>query len=55
MAGTEQVVHKSIVQAPASKKAKASIAPANAEPGRIVLIARPFNFFERLVYPMVKE
>ncbi len=55
LADTDQVVHEGIVQAAATKDTKASVAPVNAEPGQIVLIARPFTFFERLLYPLVKD
>jgi hypothetical protein len=55
MADTEDVIHKGIVEATPPDKAKASTTPANAEPGEIVFIVRPFTFFEKLLYPLVKQ
>jgi len=55
MAGTEDVISKGFVDAAPPNKAKASTAPANTEPGQIVFIVRPFTFFEKLLYPLVKQ
>jgi hypothetical protein len=54
MGNTETVVHDGILEGlPA--KAKAPSVPANAEPGYIVFVARPFTLIERLLYPLEKE
>jgi hypothetical protein len=37
------------------KGAKANDVPARTEPGEILIIARPFTFGERLLYPLVKQ
>jgi hypothetical protein len=55
MAHTEDVISKGIVDATPPNKAKASTTPANAEPGQIVFIVRPYTFFEKLLYPLVKQ
>jgi hypothetical protein len=53
MANTERVVREGIVHAGAAKKTPA--ASTNAQPGQIIFIASPFTFFERLLYPLVKD
>lgn len=55
MTDSEKVIHNGIVQTAPTKKAKASTAPANTEPGQIVFIVRPFTFSERILYPLVKQ
>ena len=54
MAETGDVISKGIVDATPPSKAKASTAPANTEPGQIVFSVRPFTFFEKLLYPLLK-
>jgi hypothetical protein len=55
MTDTENVVHNGIMQSAPANKAKAYPVPANAKAGQIVFVATPFTFFERLLYPLVKE
>ena len=55
MADTSKVVQEGITQPALSKGAKANDVPAKAEPGEILIIARPFTFGERLLYPFVKQ
>ena len=55
MAHTGDVIDKGVVDATPPNKAKASAAPANAGPGQIVFIVRPFTFSEKLLYPLVKQ
>jgi hypothetical protein len=49
MADTEEVLHKGILQYRRPKVPNASFPPANAEPGQIVFVARPFTDFERFI------
>jgi hypothetical protein len=55
MVGTEKLLREGIVQISPTKVPNAPIAPANREPGQIVFIARPFTFFEKLLYPLLKH
>lgn len=58
MADTEEVLNllnKGILQDRRSNVPNAPLAPANREPGQIVFIARPFTFFEKLLYPVLKQ
>ena len=55
MTDTENVVHNGIMQTAPANKAKVYTVPANAKPGQIVFVATPFTFFERLLYPLIKE
>jgi hypothetical protein len=50
-AGTQEVIEKGIV---GRLDSKSSNVP-NAEPGQIVFVARPYNLFERIMYPLLKE
>lgn len=54
MADTEAVVHKGFLEGMPAKT-KVPTPPANAEPGYIVFVARPFTFAERLLHPLLKE
>jgi hypothetical protein len=55
MADTETVLREGIVQIPPINVPNAPFAPASTEPGQIVFIARPFTFFEKLLYPLLKQ
>jgi hypothetical protein len=55
MADTQQILRNGILQAAPSKEPNASGASAGARPGQIVFLARPFTFFERVLYPFVKQ
>ena len=55
MADTQTVLHKGILQAPPTTAPNAPFPPANIEPGQIVIIARPFTAFEKLLYPLPKQ
>lgn len=54
MADTGEVIQKGITQTAPTNKAKAPNS-ADPEPRQIVFIARPFTFFEKLLYPLVKQ
>ena len=49
---TQDVVEKGIVARLHSKNSK--LVP-DAQPGQITFVARPYNLFERLMYPLLKE
>ncbi len=51
LANTQDLIQKGIV-APLSSKSANSV---KAEPKEILFFAHPFTFFERLLYPLVKE
>jgi hypothetical protein len=53
MVDTATVVQKGI-QRSAPSKSEAAI-PAAVKPGEVLIAARPLTFFERLLYPLVKE
>ena len=55
MAETEELLHKGIVQVSRTNVPNAPIAPANTVPGQIVFITRPYTFFEKLLYPLLKQ
>jgi hypothetical protein len=55
MVETQAVLHRGIVQIPPSKVPNAPFAPANAEPGQIVFVVRPFTGFEKWLYPFLKQ
>jgi hypothetical protein len=55
MADTEKILREGIVQVPPTNVPNAPIAPASMGPGQIVFIARPFTFFEKLLYPFLKQ
>lgn len=55
MADTEEVLHKGILQDRRSNVPNAPFPLANREPGQIVFLARPFGFFEELLYPVRKQ
>jgi hypothetical protein len=50
-ASTQEVIEKGITARVDSKRSKVP----NAKPGQIIFVARPYNFFERLMYPLLKE
>jgi hypothetical protein len=54
LVSTEDLLQKGIVQAP-SPESKTSSTSAKAEPGVILFLVRPFTFFERLLYPLLKD
>ena len=51
---TQDVTQKGVVQL-AARDSLATGTNAKAEPGLILFLARPFTFFERLLYPLMKE
>jgi hypothetical protein len=51
LAATQDLIHKGIVQASGQGPAINS----KTEPGVILFLVRPFTFFERLLYPLMKE
>lgn len=55
MADTKEVLREGILQIPPTNVPNAPIAPANREPGQIVFVARPFSFFEKWLYPFLKQ
>jgi hypothetical protein len=50
-ASTQEVIEKGLMERLNTKRSKVS----GARPGEIVFVARPFNLFERLIYPLEKE
>lgn len=52
MTDTEKVIRNGLVQ---TDRLNSPSAQVNAEAGEIVFIARPFTFFERALYPLVKQ
>lgn len=54
MANTTDVLQHGLTQLPPAKHGESSKG-ARAGPGEIVIGARPFTFFERLLYPFEKE
>jgi hypothetical protein len=55
LADTQKIFKGGITQPAAVKQSNAATTRATAEPGEIVFLVRPFTFFERLLYPFVKE
>jgi hypothetical protein len=53
MCGTATRGHKSGIVAGREFISRAT--PVKAAPGEIIFVARPFTFFERLLYPLLKE
>jgi len=51
---TQELAQKGIVVMPGAKSTP-SATNANAGPGQIVFLARPFTFLERLFYPLEKD
>jgi hypothetical protein len=51
LATTQDLIQKGIVGPRSSK----SVNPVIAQPKEILFLARPFTFFERLLYPFVKQ
>jgi len=54
MADTAQVLRNGVAQPPSSKRAKKT-ETVRAEPGEVVILARPLTFGERLLYPFLKQ
>ena len=55
LAATADVIQMGIVDSVPGGKSKKAAASLKAAPGEILFVARPFSFFERLLYPFVKE
>ena len=51
---TQDLIQKGLVQ-PSGPESKGSATKVQPESGVIVFLARPFSFFERLIYPLIKE
>ncbi|HKW63607.1 MAG TPA: hypothetical protein VJN89_13745 [Candidatus Acidoferrum sp.] len=51
---TQDLIQKGLVQ-PASNNPAAPDTKPKREPGVVLFLARPFTFFERLLYPLMKE
>lgn len=54
LATTQELIQRGRVQTP-GPQSKESGTNANPEPGVILFFVRPFTFFERLLYPLLKE
>jgi hypothetical protein len=54
MGVTQDLIQKGIVGPQPSAKSGKSDAAIKAVPGEILILARPFSFLERLLYPFVK-
>ena len=54
LAATQELIQRGLVQTP-GPQSKESSTNANPEPGLILFFVRPFTFFERLLYPLLKE
>jgi hypothetical protein len=54
MTETGKVLHKGIMEIPPTRVPNAPFPPANAEPGQIVFVVRPFGYFEKWLHPIVK-
>jgi hypothetical protein len=54
MADPKTAIDKGFVDAVQPNKAKASTPPANPAPGQILFVVRPYTFFEKLLYPLIK-
>jgi len=55
LATTEDVIQKGIVGPLPGGQPKKAAATLKALSGEILIVARPLSFFERLLYPFVKE
>jgi hypothetical protein len=55
LASTEDLVREGITEPSTKKDAEKFAARYKVVPGEILIIARPFSFFERLFYPIMKE
>src|SRR5437899_4871949 len=55
MGVTQDLIQKGSVGSRPSAKSEKSGAPVKAEPAQILILARPFSFFERLLYPFLKQ
>jgi hypothetical protein len=55
LAVTQDVIAKGIVQPMPEADARKSAVPVERIPGRIVFVAHPMSFWERLLYPLVKK
>ncbi len=55
LATTQDVIQKGIVGPSPGSESKKSVVAERAAPGEILILARPLTFFERLLYPLVKE
>ena len=53
LAVTQDVIQRGIVESAAVREG--SSASIKADPGEILLVTRPMSFFERLLYPLLKE
>jgi hypothetical protein len=51
---TQDLIQKGLVGPEPGHGSTRSTASVKAEPGEILFVARPFTFFERLLYPLVK-
>jgi hypothetical protein len=49
---TQDLIQKGILE---GEKLTTPAVPVKAEPGEILFVARPFTFFERLFYPLLKD
>jgi hypothetical protein len=55
LGSTDDLVRKGILGPVQPTESKKSAAPFVAVPGEILFVARPLSFFERLIYPIMKE
>ena len=55
MASTEDLVQKGILGPVPATHSKIRAAPLKPAPREIVIVATPLSFFERLLYPIMKE
>ncbi len=52
---TKDLIQKGIIGPPPSARREKSDTPPRVAPGEVVVLTRPMSFFERLLYPLVKE
>jgi hypothetical protein len=55
LGSTDDLVRKGIVGPVQTTESKKSAVPYVAVPGEILFVDRPLSFFERLLYPIMKE
>lgn len=55
MGATQDLIQKGIVGPGPGPKSEKSDAALKAAPGEVLVLARQMSFFERLLYPLVKE
>lgn len=55
MGVTNDLIQKGVVGPDPGPKQEKSSAAVKSVPGEVIILTRPMSFFERLLYPLVKE